>query len=180
MKHNIPAWLTNSRGHTVRQPARRPTNNASTSQSKACSASGICQRSSVIFKTTCKICGQFYVCMQQRKLHDRAHEHVAVARERSRSSALGEHYQTQHPVPKDTDGARGPPTVHRLWGAVTTPGCIAPPHRRSNGDPIALTAAQPQGRTLGNGLPCLISLFKNFFIKKTFYTSISTNAQTKH
>ena len=56
-KHNIPARLTNSRGRTVRQLARRAANNSSTCQSKACPAPGTCQRSSVIYKATCKICG---------------------------------------------------------------------------------------------------------------------------
>ena len=60
-KHNIPARLTNSRGLTVRQLARRPTYNLSTCQSKACPAPEICQRSSVIYKATCKICDLFYV-----------------------------------------------------------------------------------------------------------------------
>ena len=50
----------------------------------------------MIYKATWRICGLFYVGLTQRKLHDRAREHVTAARERSRSSALGEHYRTQH------------------------------------------------------------------------------------
>ena len=110
-KHNIPARLTNSRGRTVRELARRPATTPSRCQSKACPAPGICQRSSVIYKATCRICGLFYVGLTQRKLHDRAREHVTAARERSRSSALGEHYRTQHPVPEDADDKDRQPSI---------------------------------------------------------------------
>ena len=110
-KHNIPARLTNSRGRTVRELARRPATTPSRCQSRSCPAPGICQRSSVIYKATCRICGLFYVGLTQRKLHDRAREHVTAARERSRSSALGEHYRTQHPVPEDADDKDRQPSI---------------------------------------------------------------------
>ena len=110
-KHNIPARLTNSRGRTVRELARRPATTPSRCQSKACPAPGICQRSSVIYKATCRICGLFYVGQTQCKLHDHAREHVTAARERSRSSALGERCRTQHPVPEDADDEDRQPSI---------------------------------------------------------------------
>ena len=74
-------------------------------------------------------------------------------------------------LPHSTSGAggrrrQGPPTSHHLRGVVSIPGYIAPPYRGSNGDPVAQTTTQPQGRTLGNGLSSLIPLLKNFSKKK--------------
>ena len=59
-------------------------------------------------------------------------------------------------LPTGSSGA-----IDHIRGVVSTPGYIAPPYRRGNGDPVSRTATQPQERTLGNGLPDLISLLKN-------------------
>ena len=102
-KHNIPARLTNTRGRTVRELAKRPANKKTSCKSKACPAPGICQRSSVVYKATCTTCSDFYIGMTERRLHDRAREHLTAARERSKASALGEHYRIQHPNPQNKD-----------------------------------------------------------------------------
>ena len=73
-----------------------------------------------IYKATCRICGLFYVGLTQRKLHDRAREHVTAALERSRSSALGEHYRTQHPVPVDADDKDRQPSISRSRCCLNT------------------------------------------------------------
>ena len=61
---------------------------------------------------------------------------------------------------------QGSPTINHVRGVVSTPRYIAPPYRGSNGDPVAETASQSQGRTLGNGFSCLISLPTNLKKKK--------------
>ena len=141
-------------------------NISSRCQSKVCAAPGICQRSSVIYKATCRICGLFYVGLMQRvrKLHP--HEHVTAARERSRSSTLGEHYHTQHPVPEDADDKDRQPSI--TFEVLSQHRDILHLHplswkqwRSSRSD-----STQPQGRALGNGLSSLISFLKNFSKKK--------------
>ena len=64
-----------------------------------------------VYKATCKFCGLFYVGLTQRKFQDRAREYVTAARERSRSSALGEHYRTHYPVPEDADDKDRQPSI---------------------------------------------------------------------
>ena len=39
--------------------------------------------------------------MTTRKLHDRAREHVNAAKQRSQSSAFGDHYRENHPFVQD-------------------------------------------------------------------------------
>ena len=56
-----------------------------------------------VYKATCTICGDFYIGMTTRRLHNRAGEHLTAARERSKPSALGEHYRIQHPNPQNED-----------------------------------------------------------------------------
>ena len=171
-KHNIPARLTNLRGRTVRELARRPANTPSRCQSKACPAPGICQRSSVIYKATCRICGLFYVGLTQRKLHDRAREHVTATRKRSRSSALGEHYRTQHPVPCDADDKDRQPSI--TFEVLSQHRDILHLHIE---EAMAIQLLRPplmQERTLGNGLSSLISLSKNFSHKKNKNRSLYT------
>ena len=65
---------------------------------KAHPASGICQRSSVISKATCKVCCYLYAGITQRNLPDGAGD---AAQERPWSSTLWEHHRTQHPSPKE-------------------------------------------------------------------------------
>ena len=96
-KHNIPARLTNRRGLTLRDLTRATTPPSKACRSKNCPAPGICQRSGVIYKATCTLCGLSYIGMTRRKLHERAREHVSAARDRSPTSAFGEHYDDDHP-----------------------------------------------------------------------------------
>ncbi len=97
-QHNIPARLVNGRGTTIRDLAKRRNHAPQRCcKSKCCPAPTICQRTSVVYAGTCTICQQTYVGMTTRKLHDRAREHVAAAKQHMSSSAFGEHYKNDHP-----------------------------------------------------------------------------------
>ena len=50
----------------------------------------------VVYEVTCEICQATYIGSTIRPLHDRAKEHVAAAKKRSRTSAVGEHYERHH------------------------------------------------------------------------------------
>ena len=64
--------------------------------SKPCPAPGICrQQSNVVYVATCILCGEFYIGMTTRKLHDRAREHVLSASKRN-NIAQGDHYRERH------------------------------------------------------------------------------------
>lgn len=98
-KHNIPARLVNRRGTTLRELVRPKANipTATRCSSKECSASGICQRTSVVYEATCLICKNSYIGLTTRKLHDRAREHSHAATNKLSTSAFGDHYREEHP-----------------------------------------------------------------------------------
>ena len=64
--------------------------------SKSCPAPGICQQSNVVYVATCILCGEFYVGMTTRKLHDPAREHVLSAGKRNNNTAMGDHCRERH------------------------------------------------------------------------------------
>ena len=96
-KHNIPARLVNKRNTTLRQLTNKLPQQDNTCNSKACPAPSICHHSHIVYQATCTLCKQTYIGQTTRRLHDRAHEHIAAVKHKHRTSALGEHYIEQHP-----------------------------------------------------------------------------------
>ena len=97
-KHDIPARLVNPRGKTLSDLATKHLEKqTNTCHSKSCFAPGFCHPSSVVYLATCTICGDEYIGMTQRRLHDRAREHVHSAKQKNNHTALGEHYRDHHP-----------------------------------------------------------------------------------
>ena len=50
----------------------------------------------MVYEVTCEICQATYIGSTIRPLHDRVKEHVAATKKRSRTSAVGEHYERHH------------------------------------------------------------------------------------
>ena len=97
-KHNIPARLTNIPGLTLQKLTTKHSRpHKTTCNSKTCPAPTICQRSNVVYETTCNLCQLTYIGQTTRRLHDRAREHLTAATHKQRTSALGEHYADSHP-----------------------------------------------------------------------------------
>ena len=97
-KHDIPARLVNPRGKTISDLATKHLEKQThTCHSKSCFAPGLCHHSNVVHLATCTICGDEYIGMTQRRLHDRAREHVHSAKQKNNHTALGEHYRDHHP-----------------------------------------------------------------------------------
>ena len=99
-KHRIDARVVNPRGRTLlslvqTDPANRPKKQCP--GKLRCPAPNICQRCNIVYRATCAICGHQYIGMTTRTLHERAREHLNAAKNRSPSSAFGEHYDVKHP-----------------------------------------------------------------------------------
>ena len=95
-RHKIAARLVNYRSQTIRELTQSKPKSPKKYHSKTCPAPGICQRTSVVYLATCLLCKQEYVGMTIRHLYDRAREHVTSAKQRSASSAFGEHHLVEH------------------------------------------------------------------------------------
>ena len=50
----------------------------------------------MVYEVTWEICQATYIGSTIRPLHDGAKEHVAAAKKRNRTSAVGEHYERHH------------------------------------------------------------------------------------
>ena len=97
-KHNIPARLVNPRGRTLQQLMRKKTETSpACPRRNACPAPEICQKTSVIYQASCRLCGADYVGMTTRHLHDRMREHIYAAKQKLSSAAFGDHYKMDHP-----------------------------------------------------------------------------------
>ena len=90
--------MVNPRGKTINNLVKCSARNDSvkTCNSKICAAPSLCQRSNVVYIATRVLCGQDYIGMTARKLHDRAREHTFSARKKDDKTALGEHNRDCH------------------------------------------------------------------------------------
>ena len=97
IKHNIPARLINTKGYTLRDMVKaKPRQTDTECRSKTCPGPGICHATNVVDRATCTLCNCSYIGMTNRRLHERAREHVAASKQCSKTSALGEHYWREH------------------------------------------------------------------------------------
>ena len=97
IKHNIPARLINNKGYTLRDMVKaKPRQTDTQCKSKTSPAPGIYHKTNVVYRATCTLCNCSYIGMTTRRLHERAREHVAAAKQRSKASAIGEHYWREH------------------------------------------------------------------------------------
>ena len=97
-KHEIPARLVNLKGQTIQELVRsKPNEPTKPCRSRSCPAPGICHATSVVYCATCTICEEFHIGMTTRRLHARAREHLAAAKQHLRASVCGDHYVKSHP-----------------------------------------------------------------------------------
>ena len=97
-RHKINARLIHPRPQTLLQPAQPPIKSPEC-KLRNCPISYLkCTTCFVVYEITCEICKGVYIGSTTRALHERAKEHIAAARNKSRTSAIGEHYGMHHPT----------------------------------------------------------------------------------
>ena len=98
LKNHIPAHVVNAPQRTLQQFSAAPAHTACRPcTSKDCPAKDICRRSNVVYLATCQLCDEQYIGQTSRQLHVRAREHLRSAKQRSTTTALGDHYRQRHP-----------------------------------------------------------------------------------
>ena len=98
-KHDIPARLVNKWGRTIERflSTGKDERRSKCTGRKECPAPDICHQSSVVYRASCGLCYATYIGATVRRLHDRVREHMRAAEKGDKASALGEHYNSQHP-----------------------------------------------------------------------------------
>ena len=91
-RKNMNARITHPHPQTLLQLAQ-PRTKQRECQLRNCPISYInCTTSFVINEITCDVCKDTYIGSTTRPLHDRAKEHIAAAKNKNHTSAVGEHY----------------------------------------------------------------------------------------
>ena len=97
-RHNINARIIHPRPQTLLQLAQ-PRTKPLDCKLRSCPIPYIsCTARFVVYGITCEICKAVYIGSTTRALHDRAKEHIAAAKKRCQTSAVGEHYKVHHPT----------------------------------------------------------------------------------
>ena len=95
-RHQIEARLVHPKPRTFLQLAQ-PKVEPPKCKSKKCPIKYIdCMRTYVVYEITCELCKATYIGSTVRALHERAKEHLASAKNKTKASAMGVHYKTCH------------------------------------------------------------------------------------
>ena len=95
-RNNIHARITHPRPRTLLQLAQ-PRTKQRECQLWNCPISYI-NCTTCFNEITCDVCKDTYIGSTTRPLHDRAKEHIAAAKNKNHTSAVGEHYCKRHPT----------------------------------------------------------------------------------
>ena len=109
-RHRIEARLVHPKPRTLLQLAQ-PKVEPLKCKSKKCPINYIdCMRTHVVYEITCELCKATYIWSTVRALHERAKEHLALAKNKTKASAMGVYHKTgtRNPIQKCASGLCAP------------------------------------------------------------------------
>ena len=97
-KNKINARLVNDKHPNIERLTADRSQSTSICSSKVCTIPDICQHRNIVYEARCNLCSEKYIGQTTRTLHERAREHYLAAKNKSSTSALGNHYADKHPT----------------------------------------------------------------------------------